>query len=112
MDFKRIKDLLTDLGVGLAYKGYPYTVYLIWLASENTGLVTMPLLKELCNRTAAYFHVSRTVVEDDVRTMLNAYWNQQESAARFQEITGYPVIDRLTTKEFIFAVAGHLVETS
>lgn len=48
------------------------------------------------------------VVMHDIRTVLRTYWNRNDTDT-FTKVTGYPVSDTLTIKEFVSIVAEYLV---
>lgn len=110
MNVKRISDLFNTLGVCPNYKGYPYLIHVVGLASAYHGQ-PFPCMKDLYEQTAAYFDISPSIVIHDIRTLLRSYWNQN-NASIFSDITLYPVRDKLTIKEFVSVIAEYLAKLS
>lgn len=106
MNAKRISNLFQKLGISPRYKGYPYLVHLVNLAINYYGQ-SFPNIKELYQQTAKHFDIPLGMVTDNIRTLLRNYWNQK-NAAIFSSIIGYPVPDRLSTKEFVAVIAEYL----
>lgn len=107
MDAKQISILFSTLGISPNYIGYRYLVHVVLLAVSYSGQ-TFPQLKDLYAETAEYFDVSVGIVMHDIRTVLRTYWNRNDTDT-FTKVTGYPVSDTLTIKEFVSIVAEYLV---
>lgn len=101
-----ISSLFNELGICPSYKGYPYLMHITGLAAAYYGK-PFPCMKILYQQTAVHFGISENKAKDDIRTLLRNYW-EQKTASRFSDIIGYPVQDRLTSKEFVAIVAEYL----
>lgn len=101
-----ISSLFNKLGINPGYRGYPYLVHVVDLATTYYGK-PFPCMNELYNRAALHFGISESKVKNDIRTLLRNYWNQK-NADKFSAVIGYPVFDYLTTKEFVAIVAVHI----
>lgn len=108
MKSKQISELFYTLGISPNYRGYPYLLHVVGLAVNYHGQ-PFPCLKDLYQQTAEYYGITQSIVIHNIRTLLRSYWNQN-NAAVFTKITGYPVRDKLTTKEFISIVAEYLAD--
>lgn len=103
---QKIASLLTRIGIRPSYKGYPYLVHVIMLASEVTDSIN---LTKLYQQTAELYKVSPNVVQHDIRTVLKVYWNMGH-IEKLEEIIGYPIYEKLTVKEFIYMIVDYLVD--
>lgn len=106
MNAKQISDLFYNIGMNPSYKGYPYLIYIVGLAVGYYGK-PFPCMKDLYREAADHFHVSPSIITDDIRTLLRNYWNQNHSGV-FSEVLNYPVQSRLSIKEFVAVVAEYL----
>lgn len=107
MNAKRVTQLFNVMGVPPNYKGYPYLVYVICLAISSG--YPFPTLKTLYAQTAEHFGVSSQMVTEDIRFLVNRYWDEEEHVKRFNKIIHYPVKDKLTVKEFVSVVSEFLI---
>lgn len=106
MNKNLISELLAHIGISPAYKGYPYLVHVLFLATSEEYCPFL-VIKELYARTADTFGVTATSVQHSIRTLLDVYWSQNNTE-RFFEVIGYPVHDTLPPKEFIAVIADYM----
>lgn len=110
MQLKKISELLITLGLCPAYKGYSYLLYAIYLTTTSKyrqGLI----VGELYEETAKHFKVSKSTVQHSIRSLLDVYWNQNNSE-HFSEITGFPLHNNntLPPREFIAVVSEYFLQ--
>lgn len=110
MKINQISILFHSLGICPNFKGYPFLLYVVDLAT-NYQDQPFPTLITLYAQAGEHFGVSSSIICHDIRTILRAYWNQ-DHAATFSHIIQYPVHDKLTTKEFISVVAQYIINHS
>jgi hypothetical protein len=111
MKLKKISELLIALGLCPAYKGYTYLQYAVYLTTTQKyrqGLI----VGELYQETAEHFHVSKSTVQHSIRSLLDVYWNQ-DNTQHFSNITGFPIHNNSTLppREFIAIVSEYLLQT-
>lgn len=106
MSKKQISELLTQIGLNPAYRGYLYLVHIIYLVSSDSDF-TFFTLKGLYQRTSADLNISSGAIQHNIRTLLDSYWNQ-ENMKYFRNLTGYPVHGPVPPKEFIAVLADYI----
>lgn len=108
MNTKQITDFFNTLGIGPNLKGYPYLVHLVGLSMDCAD-GNVPQIKDLYKMTGEHFGVSADNVNNNVRTVLRKYWNQ-ENAVSFFQLTHYKNTGSLPAKEFIYVTAAYLMQ--
>lgn len=106
MNKNQISELLAQIGTNPAYKGYSYLIHVIYLASSE-GDGTFLTLKRLYADTSQHFNVSPDSIQHSVRTLLDAYWNQ-DNTKYFYDTVKYPVHGPLPPKEFISVLSNYI----
>lgn len=106
MDKNQVSELLIRIGANPSYRGFPYLTHIICRASSE-GSEPFLTSKVLYRDAAEYFHVSPDSIQHSIRTLLNAYW-AQDNGKYFCHITGYPNSGPLPPKEFIAVLADYL----
>lgn len=101
---QKINKVLMQSGVRPSYKGYPYLVHVILLASESNVPVTM---LELYARTAMEYKVSKSMVQHDIRTVIGIF-EATGQKAKLEKIVGYPIYEKLTVKEFVYTIVEYI----
>lgn len=106
MENNHVSELLIRIGVNPSYRGFPYLTHIICQAASGSG---GPFLtsKTLYYDAAKHFHVSPDSIQHSIRTLLNAYW-MQNNGKYFCQITGYPNSGPLPPKEFIAVLVDYL----
>lgn len=106
MEKNLVSELLIRIGVNPSYRGYPYlTCIILQAASAEDSLFLTS--KVLYQAAAEYFHVSPDSIQHSIRTLLDAYW-EQENGVHFCNVTGYPNPGPLPPKKFIAVLADYL----
>ena len=98
MEKNLVSELLIRIGVNPSYRGYQAA------SAEDSLFLTS---KVLYQAAAEYFHVSPDSIQHSIRTLLDAYW-EQENGIHFCNVTGYPNPGPLPPKEFIAVLADYL----
>lgn len=106
MNKNQICDLLIQIGINPAYKGYFYLVHIISLAVSDRDQPFL-VIKDLYGKTAAHYGVTTASIQHSIRTLLDAYWIQDNSKY-FYKTTKYPVSNPLPPKEFIAILADYI----
>jgi hypothetical protein len=109
MEKNQVSELLIRIGANPSYRGFPYLTYVIWQAASG-GNGPFLSSKALYRDAAECFHVSPDSIQHSIRTLLNAYW-MQDNGKHFCHITGYPNSGPLPPKEFIAVLADYLQRT-
>lgn len=107
MNNTQISQLLNSIGVSPNRKGYRFLVHLIGLGAAYKGQ-PFPCIKDLYQQTAAYFGVTASKVEYNVRTVVRCYWNQKSIHETFSSVTHYHISEDLSVKEFISVLAEYI----
>ena len=108
IDMRRICRMIRYCGASGRYKGYPYLAEAIRIAvlfrmDGRTFLITKDIYPAVSRR----FHVPKSRVESDIRTIITRCWIDHRS--RFEEIAGTPLAIRPSNAAFIEMAADALV---
>lgn len=106
MNKNQISELLIQIGLSPAYKGYSYLVHIIYLAVSDKDQPFL-IIKELYEKTAKHFGVTAASIQHSIRTLLDAYWIQ-DASKHFYRLTKYPAGNPLPPKEFIAILTDYI----
>lgn len=109
MEKNQVSELLIRIGANPSYRGFPYLTHVICQAASG-GNGPFLSSKALYRDAAECFHVSPDSIQHSIRTLLNAYW-MQDNGKHSCHITGYPNSGPLPPKEFIAVLADYLQRT-
>lgn len=103
-----IQNILRPFGITRCYKGFPHTVYAIYLAiteGERLEAVT----KEIYMETASHFGCKWTAVERNIRTAVSRAW--QVNPDLLCQMAGYPLTAAPTASEFIEIISSYIIRS-
>ena len=100
-----VQDILEELGINRAYKGYKHTAYALELVLEDEDRLSA-VTKEVYQETARHFHCHWTAVERDIRTVIQRAW--QINPTLLQKMAKHPLTNVPKTREFLEIIMKYI----
>lgn len=100
------EQLLRQLGVNGTYVGFDYVIYGIDMTVTNPSLTTY-VCKGLYVEIAAHFHTTINCAERNIRTIINAIWNNGNKRL-LNKIFGINLKAKPKNAAFIDALARYI----
>lgn len=104
MDEKEIRVLLLSIGFRPSYKGFPYLINVLSLASNETDHIKLIKLYKLVGER---FNVSPSLVHQNICSLLKAY-SDSGNTKILEKLIGYKIYEKLTIKEFVYIIVDYL----
>lgn len=104
-----VQDILEELGVTRAYKGYSHTEYALELVLEDEDRLEA-VTKKVYQETARHFHCHWTAVERNIRTVIQRVWRVNPTL--LQKMARYPLTEAPTTRDFLSIITAYIQRTA
>ena len=103
-----IKNTLRPFGITRCYKGFPYTVYAIYLAIQDESRLEA-ITKEIYMKTASHFGCTWTSVERNIQTVVSHAW--RANPALLRKMAGYALELEPTASQFIEIISTYMIRS-
>ena len=104
-----VQDILEELGVTRAYKGYRHTAYALELVLENENRLEA-VTEEVYQETARHFHCHWTAVERNIRTVIQRVWRINPTL--LQKMARCSLTEAPTIRNFLSIVMAYIQRTA
>lgn len=104
MNEKEIRVLLLSIGFRPSYKGFPYLINVLSLASNETDHIKLIKLYKLVGER---FNISPSLVHQNIYSLLKVYRNSGY-LKKLEKLIGYKIYEKLTIKEFVFIIVENI----
>ena len=104
-----VQDIIEELGVTRAYKGYRHTAYALELVLEDESRLEA-VTKEVYQETARHFHCHWTAVERNIRTVIQRVWRINPTL--LQKMARCPLTEAPMARDFLSIVMEYIQRTA